>query len=178
MKALHTIAALIALGGTLITGAGAQSNRFDRQEEKNASRSVGIGLGVLALDQLTKGKGGEALLLGAAAAVAGKHYEDLRRDQDDDRRDYRSDRIRRERLERERRERLERERRERERREWERRERERLERERLERERERREWERRRDRWDDRRDRWDDRRDDRRDRDDDCRDPRHDHRRG
>lgn len=176
MKALRTFAAVALIGLTTLTAhaqSGRYQDRFDRQDEKNASRTIGIGLGALALDRLANGKVGDALLLGVGAAAAGKHFEDIRKEQNCDRDrdrydDRRGDRYRYER------ERLERER---ARREWERRERqERIERER--REQERREWERRRrqDRYDDRSDRWDDRRDrwdDRRDRDDDhCRDHR------
>lgn len=62
----------------------AQRGRTDRQTDKNTMRTLGIGLGAVALDQLLKGRAGDALLAGAAAAYAGKKYEDARRAQNEE----------------------------------------------------------------------------------------------
>jgi hypothetical protein len=152
--------AIIGLLGT--TGAAwAQSGRpatqQSRQEDKNLMRNLGTGLGAAALSSAKNGRIGDAIVLGAGAALAGKKYEDARVAQRDENRYGRDDRYdrngrdsryntdaydrdryqtpsrwERERIERERRERAERELRERllrERIERERREREREERE-------------------------------------------------
>lgn len=149
MKTTLTVG-LVALLLAGLTGPGlAQTPRQSREDDKNQMKTLGAGLAVSALDALSRGRGGDALLLGAGAAYAGKKYEDARKAQRDERfcdpREYLRDRLetrwereRRERREREERERCEQERRERER--WERIQRERREREERERcERERRE---------------------------------------
>lgn len=143
--------ALAGLALLTITGSSwAQGERpTARQDDKNLMRNLGTGLGAAALDALIRGRRGDALLLGAGAALSGKKYEDARKAQrDEDRceqddfrdRDLRSSRWERERRERELRERREQEARERLRRERIERER-REQREREERE-ERRRWER------------------------------------
>ena len=88
--------AMIGLLGT--TGAAwAQSGRYDprsekqqRQDDKNNMRNLGVGLGAAALDSAKKGRIGDAIVLGAGAALAGKKYEDARKAQNTD--DYRYDR--------------------------------------------------------------------------------------
>ena len=61
--------------------AAAQSSR---QKDKNNMRNLGIGLGAAAAHQALKGKGTNALVLGAGAAYAGKKYEDSRKAQNRD----------------------------------------------------------------------------------------------
>lgn len=76
------IVALAVLVSVAATGvAQAQGRRADRQDDKNAMRTLGIGLGVVAADQLLRGRVGDALLAGAASAYAGKKYEDARKAQ-------------------------------------------------------------------------------------------------
>ncbi len=72
---LSALAAL--LGGPMSGSAFAQS----RQTDKNNMRNLGIAGGAGALYELSKGKGTNALLLGAGAAYAGKKYEDDRKAQ-------------------------------------------------------------------------------------------------
>jgi hypothetical protein len=168
MKTRQIALAGIAMIGLLATtgAAWAQSGRpltpeQARQEDKNLMRNLGVGLGAAAISSAKSGRIGDAIVLGAGAALAGKKYEDARKAQNTDNRwsgrdgrysteAYDRDRYQtpsrweRERFERERQERAERELRERilrERMERERQERIRLER--LERERaERLRWER------------------------------------
>ena len=52
-----------------------------RQVDKNLMRNLGIAGGVIAADKLLHGKTNEALVAGAAAAYAGKKYEDQRKAQ-------------------------------------------------------------------------------------------------
>ena len=51
------------------------------QKDKNLMRNLGIGLGGVAVHKAIKGKHNEAILYGAAAAYAGKKYEDRRKQQ-------------------------------------------------------------------------------------------------
>ena len=153
---LLTGLALIGLLGTSWAQSGRPNPPQARQDDKNLMRNLGSGLGAAALSSARNGRMGDAIVLGAGAALAGKKYEDARKAQSDDNRYGRDDRYgrndryntdaydrdrysspsrwERERIERERRERMERERCER------------IERERREREREEREarirWER------------------------------------
>lgn len=62
-----------ALAGPLV----AQS----RQKDKNNMRNLGTALGAVAAHQAIKGKGTNAVVLGAGAAYAGKKYEDARKAQ-------------------------------------------------------------------------------------------------
>jgi hypothetical protein len=52
-----------------------------RQKDKNLMRNLGIGLGGVAVHKAVTGKPKEALVYGAAAAYAGKKYEDRRKEQ-------------------------------------------------------------------------------------------------
>jgi hypothetical protein len=163
---------LLGCTGAAWAQSGRPATKQDRQDDKNLMRNLGTGLGAAALSSAKNGRIGDAIVLGAGAALAGKKYEDARVAQRDENRYGRDDRYsrddryntsaydrdrydndrsssrwERERYERERRERAERELRERLLRERIERERcERIERERREREREEREarirWER------------------------------------
>lgn len=53
----------------------------EKQRDKNLMRNLGVGLGAAALDKAVKGKHKDAAILGAAAALAGKKYEDQRKSQ-------------------------------------------------------------------------------------------------
>lgn len=88
--------AMIGLLGT--TGAAwAQSGRpatpQSRQDDKNLMRNLGTGLGAAALSSAKNGRIGDAILLGAGAALAGKKYEDARVAQRDESRFSRDDRF-------------------------------------------------------------------------------------
>ena len=52
-----------------------------RQDDKNLMRNLGTGLGAIAVERALKGKTNDALIAGAAAAYAGKKYEDDRKKQ-------------------------------------------------------------------------------------------------
>ena len=52
-----------------------------RQGDKNTMRNLGIGLGAAAAYSALKGKGTQALVLGAGAAYSAKRYEDARKAQ-------------------------------------------------------------------------------------------------
>ena len=86
---LLTGLALIGLLGT----SWAQSGRpTTRQDDKNAMRNLGSGLGAAALNSARNGRIGDAIVLGAGAALAGKKYEDARKAQSDESRYGRDDR--------------------------------------------------------------------------------------
>lgn len=78
-----TAAAVAAtmLGGAALTPAAALA-QTSRQNDKNTTRTIGLGLGGAALLQALRGKGTSALILGAGAAYAGKKYEDARKAQE------------------------------------------------------------------------------------------------
>ena len=150
MNTKHILLTGLVMIGLVGTG-WAQGNgpRLTRQDDKNAMRNLGAGLGAAAVGSAVRGRVGEAIVLGAGAAYTGKKYEDARKAQrDEDRfgRDSRDGRYNTDAYDRDRFQtpsRWERERIERERRECEERERrERILRERLERERRGRVWER------------------------------------
>ncbi|MDX1935414.1 MAG: hypothetical protein SFU56_22670 [Capsulimonadales bacterium] len=72
----------IATAITLIVGIGAPAFAQDsRQKDKNTMRNIGIGVGAAAAYEALRGKGTNALILGAGAAYAGKKYEDARKAQ-------------------------------------------------------------------------------------------------
>jgi len=75
-----------AVAATLVTGVAlapaAAMAQTSRQNDKNTTRNIGVGLGGAALLQALRGKGTSALILGAGAAYAGKKYEDARKAQD------------------------------------------------------------------------------------------------
>lgn len=79
----------MALSSAAALPAVAQTNR---QKDKNNMRNLGIGLGAAAAHQAIKGKGTNALILGAGAAYSAKKYEDARKAQskENSRRYYRS----------------------------------------------------------------------------------------
>ncbi|MBC8101773.1 MAG: hypothetical protein H7Z41_04215 [Cytophagales bacterium] len=61
-----------------------------RQGDKNNMRNLGVGLGAAAAYSALKGKGTQALVLGAGAVYAGKKYEDARKAQSqENNREYR-----------------------------------------------------------------------------------------
>ncbi len=75
--AIVVTASALLMGST--PAAMAQGNR--RQKDKNNMRNLGIGLGALAAHQAIKGKGTNAIIVGAGALYAGKKYEDARKAQ-------------------------------------------------------------------------------------------------
>ena len=77
-KALAAWSVALAMAAA---AAGPVAAQGDRQKDKNTMRNVGVGLGAAALHQALKGKGANALILGAGAAYAGKKYEDARKAQ-------------------------------------------------------------------------------------------------
>jgi hypothetical protein len=78
MNAKLSLLALTVLTLVPATGSIAQS---DRQKDKNLMRNLGVGLGAMALHKATTGRPKDALVYGAAAAYAGKKYEDQRKTQ-------------------------------------------------------------------------------------------------
>jgi hypothetical protein len=77
--AFTAVGLALTMAAALVAGpASAQSNR---QKDKNNMRNLGVGLGAVAAHQALKGKGTNALILGAGAAYAGKKYEDARKAQ-------------------------------------------------------------------------------------------------
>jgi hypothetical protein len=96
-------AALLLAGGIVAGPASADPPSWshrDSQDDKNTQnnknlmRNLGIGLGAAAAYELVTGKGTNALLLGAGAALAGSQYEKDRKQQAQDnnwrRDDYRN----------------------------------------------------------------------------------------
>lgn len=79
MKKISTVALVLA---SLILAPMATSFAQDtKQKNKNDMRSLGIGLGALALHKTLKGDTKTGLALGLGAAYAGKKYEDQRKSQ-------------------------------------------------------------------------------------------------
>lgn len=72
-------AAIIA---PVATAAQEDSNAQQRQTDKNNNRNLGVGLGSAAVIEALRGKGTNALLLGAGAAYAGKKYNDAKKAQE------------------------------------------------------------------------------------------------
>jgi len=58
------------------------------QTDKNNMRNLGIGLGAVAAYELLNGKTGAGVLLGAGAAYAAKKYNDDRKEQSQNNRDW------------------------------------------------------------------------------------------
>jgi hypothetical protein len=73
-----------SLASTLSFGAVAAHAQDGRQRDKNNMRNLGVALGAVAAQQALKGKTGNALILGAGAALAGKKYEDARKAQSEE----------------------------------------------------------------------------------------------
>lgn len=74
------LAALTLLGASLPAFAQTKQQKA-RQADKNLMRNLGVGLGAVAVDKALKGNTKDALIAGAAAAYAGKKYEDARKKQ-------------------------------------------------------------------------------------------------
>ena len=74
------LAALTLLGAAVPALAQTKQEKA-RQADKNLMRNLGVGLGAVAVDKALKGKTNDALIAGAAAAYAGKKYEDARKKQ-------------------------------------------------------------------------------------------------
>lgn len=72
---------LLSLTLLLPLGASFAQSAAEKQKDKNLMRNLGVGLGAAAADKAIKGKHKDALILGAAAALAGKKYEDQRKSQ-------------------------------------------------------------------------------------------------
>jgi hypothetical protein len=83
METTTKIMALATTGASLLAllAAPSVSAQSSKQTTKNNMRNIGIAAGALAGQQLLKGKGANALILGAGAAYAGKKYEDTRKEQ-------------------------------------------------------------------------------------------------
>jgi len=85
----HSLTAMIA-GGTvlataLVAGPAASAQTTEekaRQTEKNNMRNLGTGLGAAAILEALRGKGTNALILGAGAAYSYKKYDDARKAQE------------------------------------------------------------------------------------------------
>ena len=88
---LLTGLALIGLLGTSWAQSGRPNPPQARQEDKNLMRNLGSGLGAAALSSARNGRMGDAIVLGAGAALAGKKYEDARKAQSDESRYGRDD---------------------------------------------------------------------------------------
>lgn len=71
----------IALGLLTLLPSTAGLAQRTRQDDKNLMRNLGVGLGAAAVHKAMQGKHKEAVLYGAAAAYAGKKYEDRRKEQ-------------------------------------------------------------------------------------------------
>ena len=89
---LLTGLALIGLLGTSWAQSGRSNPQQARQDDKNLMRNLGSGLGAAALSSARNGRIGDAIVLGAGAALAGKKYEDARKAQSDESRYGRDDR--------------------------------------------------------------------------------------
>ena len=89
---LLTGLALIGLLGTSWAQSGRTNPSQERQDDKNLMRNLGSGLGAAALSSARNGRMGDAIVLGAGAALAGKKYEDARKAQNDESRYGRDDR--------------------------------------------------------------------------------------
>lgn len=81
LKKISIAVTTLALVAGAVCGPLAAANAQSRQTDKNNMRNIGIGAGAGALYELSKGKGTNALILGAGAAYAGKKYEDDRKAQ-------------------------------------------------------------------------------------------------
>jgi hypothetical protein len=79
-KWIVSLTAAALLAGSVVAPASAQSPS-SRQKDKNNMRNLGIGLGAAAAYEAIKGKGTNALILGAGAAYSAKKYEDARKAQ-------------------------------------------------------------------------------------------------
>jgi predicted MFS family arabinose efflux permease len=84
IAALMTVATMIGsaapASASELTKLLGQDNK-SRQGDKNNMRNLGIGLGAAAAYSVLKGKGTQALVLGAGAAYSAKKYEDARKAQ-------------------------------------------------------------------------------------------------
>uniref|UniRef100_UPI00286B523D hypothetical protein n=1 Tax=Armatimonas sp. TaxID=1872638 RepID=UPI00286B523D len=69
MNTKHILLTGLAMIGLVGTG-WAQGNgpRMTRQDDKNAMRNLGVGLGAAAVGSAVRGRVGEAIVLGAGAA--------------------------------------------------------------------------------------------------------------
>lgn len=75
------VTSLVVVGSAVLAGPMAAFAQKNRQKDKNNMRNLGIVLGAGAAHQAIKGKGTNALILGAGAALSGKKYEDARKAQ-------------------------------------------------------------------------------------------------
>ena len=71
----------LAVATLMLVSASTGIAQTKSQKDKNDMRSLGIGLGALALHKTLKGDTKTGLILGAGAAYAGKKYEDQRKSQ-------------------------------------------------------------------------------------------------
>jgi len=74
-----------------------KNKKHSVQTDKNNMRNLGIGLGAVAAYELLNGKTGAGVLLGAGAAYAAKKYNDDRKEQSQNNRDWERYRYQRER---------------------------------------------------------------------------------
>ena len=79
MKKNRTLA--LALVSLMLATTGMSFAQTKSQKDKNDMRSLGIGLGALAIHKTLKGDTKTGLALGAGAAYAAKKYEDQRKSQ-------------------------------------------------------------------------------------------------
>lgn len=82
-----TIATATLLATILAPAAAVQAQEADkRQQDKNNMRNLGTGLGAAAALEALRGKGTNALILGAGAAYSAKKYNDARKAQEKEQR--------------------------------------------------------------------------------------------
>jgi hypothetical protein len=84
IAALMTVAAMAGSAAPASASGLSQllgTDNKSRQSDKNNMRNLGVGLGAVAAYSALKGKGTQALVLGAGAVYAGKKYEDARKAQ-------------------------------------------------------------------------------------------------
>lgn len=82
------VTSLVIVGGAVLSGPMAAYAQKNRQNDKNNTRNLGIGLGAAAAYEAIKGKGTNALILGAGAAYSAKKSEDARKAQAKDSRHH------------------------------------------------------------------------------------------